>query len=85
MKLSYTSLALGGITTILASYSITACRADSTPKLPPGMLEQAQYEAHRLFKANHCEVWGLTYRKENHVIALCPPTLKPDVVTGKSE
>ena len=73
MKLSYSSLALGGVITILASYSITACRAYSTPKLPPGMLEQAQHEARRLFTANGCEVWGLTYKKEYHVVPLCPP------------
>ena len=76
MKLSYSSLALGSIITILASYSITACRADSTPKLPPGMLDQAQHQAHRLFKANGCEVWGLMYGPnlaQPHVVALCPP------------
>lgn len=52
---------------------VAACHADSTPKLPPGMLEQAQYEARRLFKVGQCEVWGLTYKKQDHVVSICQP------------
>ena len=52
---------------------VAACRADSTPKLPPGMLEQTQYEARRLFKVGQCEVWGLTYKKQDHVVSVCQP------------
>lgn len=67
--------ALGIATGVLITQ---ACRADSTPKLPPGMLEQAQYEARRLFRVGSCEVWGLTYRKVDHVVSVCPPAAQLD-------
>lgn len=32
----------------------------------------AAYNAHLLFRVGNCEVWGLTYKKENFVVSVCP-------------
>ena len=56
---------------VMGLFVSRACKAD-IPKLPPGLQEQAMYEAHRLFRVGDCEVWGLTYKKDNHVVSVCP-------------